>query len=113
MDDFFEYLAVIHHTIIYRISIVIIHLVIYMLMGYAGNSLGLLAGYGIKNIKVLMGYVPTVVLFVAVFSGFFKNQRTLLPWISWVGYLSPFKYAFEAATRNQYTGLKITVKYKN
>jgi len=44
-----------------------------MLMSFAGNSLGLMAGCLVKDIKVAVGFVPTIVLFVVLFSGYFKN----------------------------------------
>jgi hypothetical protein len=42
-------------------------------MSFAGNSLGLVAGCIINDIKIAVGFIPTIMLFVAIFSGFFKN----------------------------------------
>lgn len=73
---------------------------IFFLVSLAGNSLGLLLGAAISNVKVVSVMVPIVILPFALFSGFYKNREDLPVWIGWIEYISPMKYSFIAFVRN-------------
>lgn len=73
---------------------------IFFLVSLAGNSLGLLLGAAISNVKVVSVMVPIVILPFALFSGFYKNREDLPVWIGWIQYISPMKYSFIAFIRN-------------
>merc|ERR1712107_74393 len=50
---------------------------------------------GFDGIKIAQAVATVVVLFLMLLGGFFA--RNIPFWLSWVGYLSPFKYASNAA----------------
>jgi len=60
-----------------------------------GQALGFLIGAGFDDIKIAQAFATVVVLFLMLLGGFFARNIPL--WLSWVGYLSPFKYASNAA----------------
>lgn len=37
-----------------------------------------------------------------LFGGFFSNSKAIGAWIRWFQYVTPIRYAFEAAIRNEY-----------
>ena len=78
-----------------------IFLLTYMLLGLAGNSLGLLIGSVILDEKSVAAVVPIILLPFLLFSGFFKNRNDLPGWISWIEYISPIKYGFIAFMTNE------------
>lgn len=73
----------------------------YMLLGMAGNSIGLLIGSVILDAKSVSAVVPIIILPLMLFSGFFKNSSNLPGWIGWLQYISPIKYGFAAFTLNE------------
>ena len=73
---------------------------IFFLVSFSGNSLGLLLGSMISDTQLVTILVPIVVLSFASFSGFFKNREDLPVWLFWVEYLSPLKKAFMAFVQN-------------
>lgn len=46
-------------------------------------------------------------LFSLLFGGFILNLGQITPVLSWIQYLSPFKYALEALAVNEVTNLRI------
>lgn len=78
-----------------------IFLLTYMLLGLAGNSIGLLIGSVILDEKSVAAVVPIFILPFILFSGFFKNRNDLPGWIGWLEYLSPIKYGFIAFMTNE------------
>ena len=64
-----------------------------------------------KDVKVASGVIPMLIMPLILFSGFFKNSSNFMSWIGWFQYLSPVKYAFEAAMRNNYTNIISDVKF--
>jgi ABC-type multidrug transport system permease subunit len=83
-----------------RGEIVVINCLIYCLLSLAGNSFGLMGGCMFKDVKVASGVLPMFILPLMLFSGFYQNRGNLMVWISWMEYLSPMKYAFEAVMIN-------------
>lgn len=68
-----------------------------------------MGGCVFKDVKVAAGFLPVIIMPLILFSGFFKNSNNLMNWIGWIQYLSPFKYAYEAAVRNEYDGIPLIV----
>jgi ABC-type multidrug transport system permease subunit len=68
-----------------------------------------MGGCMFKDVKVASGVLPMFIMPLMLFSGFFQNRGNLLAWISWLEYLSPIKYAFEAVMVNQYENLNAEV----
>merc|ERR1712078_551495 len=60
-----------------------------------GQAMGFLIGAAFDDIKIGQAVATVVVLFLMLLGGFFA--RNIPAWLSWVGYLSPFKYASNAA----------------
>ncbi|CAD8191656.1 unnamed protein product [Paramecium pentaurelia] len=83
-------------------SIVVIHIFVCVLLGISGNSMGLMVGTMLSDSKNASGIIPLVLMPLIAFSGFFANQSLFMNWISWVQYLSPMKYAFEALIYDEY-----------
>lgn len=67
--------------------------------------MGLIGGCMFKDVKVAAGVVPMFIMPLILFSGFFKNSSNFMSWISWLQYVSPVKYAFEAVMRDNYTNV--------
>lgn len=78
----------------------IFYLILYF-VGFNGMSLGLLLGSVITDAKAVSTAAPALAIIVALFSGFFKNFETIPAWISWIQYLSPIRYSYEAFVRNE------------
>ncbi len=51
-----------------------------------------------------MVFVPLLILPFMGFGGFFQNRGNYGIWIGWIEYISPFKYAFQALSYNQFEG---------
>lgn len=71
-----------------------------MLISFVGNSLGLLCGSAFSDPKVASGMMPVFIMPFMLFAGFFSNRDNLWAGISWIEYLSPFKYGFDAHIHN-------------
>jgi len=70
------------------------------LIQLSGNSLGLLLGSVISDVKAVSAATPIILLPVILFSGFFKNRNNLPVWIGWIEYISPIKYGFISMMKN-------------
>lgn len=90
-------------------EIVVVHMFIFALLSLCGNSIGLMGGCMFEDVKVAAGVVPMMVMPLVLFSGFFKNSSNFMSWVSWIQYISPMKYAFEAAMRINYQGIMSNV----
>lgn len=61
-----------------------IHVLITILIGFCGSSLGLFIGSVILDEKSIPAMVPMITLPIILFSGFFKNRADLPVWIGWI-----------------------------
>lgn len=66
------------------------------MLSLTANSLGLMAGSAFSDPKVASGIVPLFIMPFMLFAGFFANRENLWEGYSWIEYLSPFKYGFDA-----------------
>lgn len=73
---------------------------IFFLVSFAGNSLGLLLGSMVNDAKIVTMLVPIMILPFVLFSGFYKNREDLPVWLFWLEYISPLKYSFISFLRN-------------
>lgn len=64
-------------------------------VGLTGNSIGLMCGSAFSNPKVAMAMMPMFIMPFMLFGGFFSNRDNLWVGVSWIEYLSPFKYGFD------------------
>lgn len=74
---------------------------IFFLISFAGNSLGLFLGCAVSDAKLITVLMPVVILPFVLFSGFYKNRNDLPVWLFWLEYLSPLKYGFISFIRNE------------
>ncbi len=51
--------------------------------------------------------MPMFLLPLMVFGGFFVNTNSIPVYFSWIQYLSPMRYGFIAAAKNEFSGLAI------
>lgn len=67
-----------------------------------GNSLGLLVGCAFSDAKVASGIMPMMIIPFMLFGGFYSNRDTLWAGVSWIEYISPFKYGFDLHVNNNF-----------
>lgn len=65
-----------------------------------GNGLGIMNGSLFSNIKTAAAMTPIMILPFMLFGGFYANLGTIPVWISWLQYVSLFKYFFGALILN-------------
>lgn len=89
---------------------------IFFLVSFAGNSLGLLIGCMVSDVKLVTVLMPIVILPFILFSGFYKNRNDLPVWLFWIEYISPLKYSFISFCRNelnQYSNDQLPLTFLN
>jgi len=73
----------------------IFYLILY-LVGFNGMSLGLFLGSVARDAKSVSTLAPGLAQVVALITGYFKNLDNIPKWISWIEYISPMRYSYEA-----------------
>jgi ABC-type multidrug transport system ATPase subunit len=63
----------------------------------AGESIGLLLGAAVLDVEKGMVVMTVISLGLMVVGGFFVRQIPF--WITWLGYISPFKYSYNASVQ--------------
>lgn len=71
-----------------------------------GNILGTFISSLFDYFYIAMIFVPTIMMPMLLFSGFFVNNETIPVYFDWIKYLSPIKYNFNALALNEFDGLK-------
>ncbi|KRW98126.1 P-loop containing nucleoside triphosphate hydrolase [Pseudocohnilembus persalinus] len=69
---------------------------------FCGNSLGILIGSLFSDPKVASSMMPIIMLPLMMFSGLFGNREDMWDGLSWIEYISPFKYVFDAQIHNEF-----------
>ncbi|EAR86655.2 ABC transporter family protein (macronuclear) [Tetrahymena thermophila SB210] len=75
---------------------------IMIILQFTGIAAGYFEGCLFKDPNLAYGVAQLITLPLFPFSGFYKNSGDLASWISWVQYISPFNYAYQAFVRNEY-----------
>ncbi|KAL4474973.1 hypothetical protein ABPG74_001669 [Tetrahymena malaccensis] len=73
-----------------------------IILQFTGIAAGYFEGCLFKDPNLAFGVAQLITLPLFPFSGFYKNSGDLASWISWVQYISPFNYAYQAFVRNEY-----------
>jgi hypothetical protein len=76
-------------------------------MCMSGNSLGFFIGSLFKDQKEAAAIGPMITLPLMAFAGLYNKIRDIPSWISWMSYLTPFRYGLHMILQNQYGDLKI------
>ncbi|KRW98125.1 P-loop containing nucleoside triphosphate hydrolase [Pseudocohnilembus persalinus] len=71
-------------------------------IGFCGNSMGILIGSLFSDPKIASAMMPLIMLPLMQFSGLFGNRNDMWDGLSWIEYLSPFKYGFDAQMHNEF-----------
>ena len=69
-----------------------------------GNMWGIFLGAAIPNPKMALQFAPLVFVPFLLFSGYTTNTDNIGPYLKWLEYVSPFRYAFEWAVYNEFDG---------
>ena len=67
-----------------------------------GNSIGFFTGSLFKDPKKATSLAPMFLLPLMMFSGLYNKLKSIPSWISWVQYISPFKYGLHMLLTNEY-----------
>mmetsp|Transcript_13634 Transcript_13634/g.21296 ORF Transcript_13634/g.21296 Transcript_13634/m.21296 type:complete len:423 (-) Transcript_13634:316-1584(-) len=92
--------ATLEHVFTYCVAIVVTTL--------AAESLVVTIGASATDDKTAAVLGPVAFALMSLLGGFFSNIDSLPFYISWMQYLSLFRYSFSAIMQNEFTGLKFT-----
>lgn len=79
-----------------------IFLLNFVCLAYLGQSLGFVFGTGFSDLNTALIITQFSVLPAFLFSGFLINQANMPVWLSWLRFISPFRYALEGGMRNEF-----------
>lgn len=71
----------------------------------SGMAVGTVAGAAFPDINMALVVLPLILLPLMMFSGLFVNVGAIPIYFSWIKYISPMKYAYNALMKNEYLGL--------
>lgn len=71
-------------------------------MALVGNSIGLLTGALFKDTARATSLAPAFLLPLMLFSGLYNKLDSIPVWISWLQYISPFRYGLHGLLLNEY-----------
>ena len=72
------------------------------MMALVGNSIGFFTGCLFQDAKKASGMSPLLLLPLMMFSGLYNKLNSIPSWISWLQYISPFRYGLHMTLLNQY-----------
>jgi len=75
---------------------------------FTATGLGLVTGCIFTKIEVALTVVPLIFMPMMLFSGFFVNSSSILVFLKWIEYISPFRYSLEAFIYNEYENTQFT-----
>ncbi|NWR48535.1 ABCG2 protein, partial [Regulus satrapa] len=76
-----------------------------MMVSYAATSMALAVAAGQSVVAVANLVMTVIFVFMIIFSGLLVNLTTIMPWLSWLKYLSIPRYGMTALQINELTGL--------
>ena len=79
-----------------------------LLMTLLSMSMGVMLGSAFSNAEVAVSLAPMAIIPLMLFGGFYVNLETSPVWISWIQYISVFKWAYQPLLINEFLGLTLT-----
>jgi ABC-type multidrug transport system ATPase subunit len=81
-----------------------IFLLNFVCLAYLAQSIGFVFGTGFSDLNTALIITQFSVLPSFLFSGFLINQKNMPVWLSWIRFISPFRYALEGGMSNEFDG---------
>lgn len=78
------------------------------MVALVGNSIGFFTGALFQDVKKATSLAPVLLLPLMMFSGLYNRLSSIPTWISWLQYISPFRYGLHMLLLNQYHGATFT-----
>ncbi|EPZ36380.1 P-loop containing nucleoside triphosphate hydrolase protein [Rozella allomycis CSF55] len=75
------------------------------------QALGIFLASVFEDVQVALFLAPMLIMPMMVFSGFLINNNNIPVYFNWIKYLSPIKYGFTAAAKNEFQGLVMTDQF--
>ncbi|KAF6128466.1 ATP binding cassette subfamily G member 2 (Junior blood group) [Phyllostomus discolor] len=75
-----------------------------MMVAYAASAMALAIAAGQSVVSVATLLMTICFVFMMIFSGLLVNLRTIVPWLSWLQYLSIPRYGYAALQYNEFLG---------
>jgi ABC-type multidrug transport system permease subunit len=72
------------------------------MVSLVGNSIGFFTGALFQDVKKATSMAPALLLPLMMFSGMYNKLSSIPVWISWLQYISPFRYGLHMLLLNQY-----------
>ncbi|MES1917090.1 MAG: hypothetical protein MHM6MM_008849 [Cercozoa sp. M6MM] len=89
---------------------VVIFYAVSCLLTLVGMGLGYLIGAVAQSVDVASGIAPVTVIPLMQFAGYLVNLDSISPVISWIQWISVFKYIFEVHAVNEFDGASFSCK---
>jgi len=67
-----------------------------MCCSLVGNSIGIMTGSIFKDAKRASALTPAFILPMMMFSGLYNKLGSISEYVSWIQYLSPFRYGIHS-----------------
>jgi len=82
-------------------------IIINILISLSGVSFGFMISCAINDPEMATTVGTLSLLPLMIVGGYYANADDLGPWISWLQYFSPLRYAFEAMVRNEFEDRRV------
>ena len=79
--------------------------IVLVILANTAIGMGLFISAMVPNFNSATAIAPLITAPTLFFGGFFVNPDTITPWISWLQYFSPIRYADEAIAHTQFDGV--------
>ena len=77
-------------------------MLISVLLSWLGTLMGILVGALVKDLTLAIEIAPLIFVPFLLYAGFTTNSDNILPWLKFIEYLSPIRYAFEFFVTNEF-----------
>jgi len=77
-------------------------------MSICASSMGMSLGCILPNPEVAVALAPIAIIPFMLFGGFFINLNSIPDWLSWIRYISVFKWGYQGLLVNEMTNINFT-----